>query len=262
MDSVQDAALRAMVLAAGYGTRLGDITRRTPKPMLRLAERPVLEYILRNLAVHGFRDIAINLHFMPEIIEGYFGDGSSQNVRLTYSYEAELLGTAGGVKKMEAYLGAGEAFLVHYGDVVSDQDLTAMLGFHRRKNALATLLVHRRARSNSIVDLDDQGRIVELLERPSSRQPRSRATWVNSGICVCAPEILDEIPAGVFSDLPRDVFSRLFDTGRLYGFHLTGYRCAVDSPERLAEARQAVTDGRCRVALPNAPQPGGRYAPS
>ncbi len=238
-----------MVLCAGYGTRLGGLTRRTPKPMVRLDDRPLLEVILRNLAAHGFRDVAINLHFMPEVIEDHFGDGSALGVHLTYRREEELLGTAGGVKNMEPFLRAGDAFLVHYGDVVTDQDFASMLDFHRLKGALATLLVHRRARSNSVVDLDEEGRVVLFLERPDEwHRPEAESTWVNSGICLCAPEILERIPAGTFSDLPRDVFPALVRTGRLYGFPLSGYRCAVDSPARLEEAREALRDGRCRVA--------------
>ena len=242
-----------MVLCAGYGTRLGDLTRRTPKPMLRLAGRPLLEHILRNLAAHGFGEIAINLHFEPKVIEDYFGDGSSLAVRLIYSQEDELLGTAGGVKNMETFLRAGDAFLVHYGDVLTDQDLTSMLEFHRHKGALATLLVHRRARSNSIVDLDEEGRVVRFLERPAERsRPEAASTWVNSGVTICAPEILQRIPAGRTSDLPRDVFPGLVESGRFYGFPLSGYRCAVDSPARLEEARKATQDGRCRIPEPRA----------
>ncbi len=240
-----------MVLCAGYGTRLGDLTRRTPKPMLSLAGRPLLEHILRNLAAHGFREIAINLHFEPRVIKDYFGDGSSLKVRLIYSQEDKLLGTAGGVKSMEAFLKDGDAFLVHYGDILTDQDLASMLDFHRHKGALATLLVHRRARSNSIVDLDDDGRVVRFLERPSEEaRPEAAWTWVNSGVTICDPEVLQRIPADRFSDLPRDIFPTLVESGRLYGFPLSGYRCAIDSPARLEQARKAVRDGLCRIPKP------------
>lgn len=242
--------MRAMVLCAGYGTRLGDLTRDTPKPMFRLQERPMLEYIICRLAWHGFRQIAINLHFMPDAIRDYFGDGSRFGVELVYSYELELLGTAGGIKKMEDFLGAGEAFMVHYGDVLTDQDFTAMLHFHRERNALATLLLHQRARANSVVSLDKEGRIIGFLERPTEEARRGvKSPWVNSGICICDPQLLDEIPADIVRDLPRDIFPRLIDSGRLYGFPLSGYRCAVDSPDRVIEARAAIADGRCQIQL-------------
>ena len=241
--------MRAMVLCAGYGTRLGDLTRELPKPMLCLHGRPLLEYIICHLVHHGFDQIAINLHFMPEMIREYFGDGSTINVQLTYSYEPELLGTAGGIKNMEHFLRQGDLFLVQYGDVLTDQDLTAMVEFHRARRTLATLLVHQRAHSNSVVSLDEEGRIVGFLERPTEQARHGvDSPWVNSGICICDPEFLDAIPANVSSDLPRDVFPELVGSGRLYGFPLSGYRCAIDSPERLAEARSALAEGRCRIS--------------
>lgn len=248
MDS--GGEMRAMVLSAGYGARLGDLTRDMPKPMLRLQGHPMLEYMICHLARHGFNQIAINLHFMPDVIRDYFGDGSRFGVELVYSYEPELLGTAGGVKKMADFLGAEGAFMMHYGDVLTNQDFTAMLRFHRERNALATLLLHQRARSNSVVSLDEKGRIIGFLERPTEEARRGvLSPWVNSGICVCNPQLLDEIPADSVCDLPRDIFPRLIASGRLYGFPLSGYRCAVDSPDRLAEARAAIADGRCRIQL-------------
>ena len=243
--------MRAMVLCAGYGTRLGDLTRDIPKPMLLLQERPILEYNILNLARHGFNQIAINLHFLPEMIRDYFGDGSCWKVTLSYSYEPELLGTAGGVKKMEHFLRQGDAFLVQYGDVLTDQDLTAMLHFHRERRSLATLLLHQRARSNSVVTLDEERRVIGFLERPTEEARCGvDAAWVNSGICLCDPEFLDAIPADIPCDLPRDIFPKLVDSGRLFGFPLSGYRCAIDSPQRLAEARSALEEGRCRIPLP------------
>ena len=243
--------MRAMVLCAGYGTRLGELTRDVPKPMLRLQGRPILEYIICNLARHGFDQIAVNVHFMPHMITDYFGNGSRWHVELTYSHEAELLGTAGAVKRMEHFLRRGNPFLVQYGDVLTDQDFTAMLEFHRVQHALTTSLVHERAHSNSVVTLDEAGCVVGFLERPSDEARRGvGSTWANSGICICDSGVLDAIAADVPCDLPQDVFPGLMAGGRLYGFPLSGYRCAIDSPERLAEARSALMQGRCRIPLP------------
>ena len=240
--------MKAMVLCAGLGTRLGDLTREIPKPMLAIQGQPLLAYLLGNLRRHGFEQIAINLHFKPEMIREHFGDGVRDQLALTYSYEPKLLGTAGGVKNLEAYFRDEPAFLVHYGDILTDQDFTAMLAFHRERHALATLLVHQRLKSNSIVNLDDTGRITAFLERPDEKSRAGQSSrWVNSGVCLCAPEVLDAIPAGVPCDLPRDIFPKLIASNRVYGFALTGYRCAIDSPERLAEARAAQADGRCRA---------------
>lgn len=230
-----------MVLCAGYGTRMGDLTRETPKPMLLLEGRPMLEHIICHLARHGFDEIAINLHFMPEIIQNYFGNGSKWRVEIKYSYEPELLGTAGGVKRMADYLCQDGVFLVQYGDVLTDQDFQAMLKFHQQKQALATILVHARALSNSIVCLDAAGRITRFLERPVDAEREGLSSpWVNSGVAVCDAALLSEIPVDRPCDLPRDVYGRLTAKGNIYGFPLSGYRCAVDSPARLAQAREAI----------------------
>jgi NDP-sugar pyrophosphorylase family protein len=251
--------MKAMVLCAGYGTRLGDLTRECPKPMLPLHDRPLLAYLLSHLKSQGFTEVAINLHFFPAAIRDWFGDGSRWQMRLTYSYEEQLLGTAGGVKKMEHFFRDQAAILVQYGDVLTDQDFQALLKAHGERNALATLLVHQRARSNSIVNFDPTGRITGFLERPSAMaQAGVESPWVNSGVCVCAPQILDFVPAGQICDLPRDIFSRLVNTGRLYALPLTGYRCAIDSPARLEEARAALAAGHCRIqplSRPDLPAP-------
>jgi NDP-sugar pyrophosphorylase family protein len=242
--------MKAMVLCAGHGTRLGDLTKEIPKAMLPLHGHPLLAYIISHLKSHDFDQIAINLHFRPEVIRDYFSDGSKFNATLTYSYEPELLGTAGGVKKMESYFRAEDAFLIHYGDILTDQDFTAMLSFHRTHNALATLLVHQRAKSNSAVSMDEQGRILSFLERPSEEDRQAvKSSWASSSICICDPGILDFIPAKITCDLPRFVFPRLVESRRLYGFPLSGYRCAIDSPERLAEAKSALVQGQCRMAI-------------
>jgi mannose-1-phosphate guanylyltransferase/phosphomannomutase len=220
--------------------------------MLRLNGRPMLEYILVNLKRHGFDQIAINLHFMPEAIRAYFDDGSRWRLALTYSHETELLGTAGGVKRMQDFLRGGDAFLVHYGDVITDQDFTALLRFHRERRASVTVLVHKRKHSNSVVVLDSQNRVVNFLERPAdSERNVVESTWVNSGICICSPEVLNAMPARLAGDLPRDVFPKLVADGRVYGFPLLGYRCAIDSPERLAEAQAALAEGRCSIEMPD-----------
>lgn len=251
--------MKAMVLAAGYGTRLGDLTRETPKPKLDVEGRPLLEHILRHLAAQGVEEVIVNLHFHPEAIIAHFGDGSGLGLRITYSREPVLLGTAGALRKVAGHLRGGP-FLVQYGDVVTDMDLRALLDRHREGVALATLLLHRRAGSNSAIRMDDAGRITAFLERPSEEERRTiESPWVNSGICVLSPEILDHIPSRIPSDLPRDVFAPLTAGGRLFGVPLRGYRCAVDSPARLEELRAAIREGRCR--FPWSRRPALAHAP-
>ena len=242
--------MKAMVLCAGYGTRLGALTRDVPKPMLPVAGYPLLAYVLSNLQRHGFDQVAINLHFRPEVIRDYFGQGADWQTSITYSEESRLLGTAGGLKSMAHFFQEEEAFLVHYGDILTDQNFIPMLEFHRQRRALATLLVHQRVRSNSVLTLDKLGRITEFQERPdeSHRQPQE-SPWVNSGICIGSPELLEAIPEDQACDLARDIFPKLVSSERLYGFALSGYRCAIDSEERLAQAAQAVESAACTIRL-------------
>jgi len=237
-----------MVLCAGYGTRLGNLTDATPKAMLLIEGKPILEYILSNLSFYGFREIVINLHFMPELIRSYFRDGSDWGIELQYSYEPVLLGTAGAIKKMESFLAQDETFLLHYGDIITDQNFSEMMSFHDKKKAIGTLLLHKRLKSNSIVEMDETGKIALFLERPQSdNHPARQRSWVNSGVSIFDREIFRCIPSESFCDLPRDIFPGIIETGRLFGYPLSSYRCAVDSPERYKEAQRAISAGECRI---------------
>ena len=241
--------MKAMVLCAGDGTRLGDLTKETPKPMLPLLGRPLLSYILAHLRDQGFKEIAVNLHFRPDVVRNYFGLGTKLGVRLEYFEEPALLGTAGGLKNAARFFDH-EPFLVHYGDILTDQDFRSMLHMHQERNALVTMLTHQRAKSNSIVAVDADYRVTHFLERPDEtiRNSVVASPWVNSGVCICDPALLTEVPAGVVCDLPRDIFPKLISTRRVFSHPLSGYRCAIDSPQRFAEAQSALLEGRCRAA--------------
>jgi len=231
--------MKAMVLAAGSGTRMGGLTRELPKPMLDVGGTPILGHILANLARHGFRQVVVNLHHHGEAIEAHCGDGTRYGMAITYVHEEHLLGTAGSVRNARANFAGTGPVLVHYGDVLTDQDLGALLETHRSRAALATLLLHRRSNSNSVVVLDAESRIVRLLERPTPEERSAvDSPWVNSGVYLLDPSVLDLIPPGTPCDFPRDIFPGLIAGGRVFGHPLEGYRCAIDSPERLEQARR------------------------
>jgi mannose-1-phosphate guanylyltransferase len=237
--------MKAVVLCAGYGTRLGSLTEETPKPMLPMAGRPMLEHILVHLRRHGFSKIAINLHFRPEVITSYFGDGRRWDLELSYFAEPTLLGTAGALVPMRGFLQGEAAFLVQYGDVITNADLSAMRAAHIEQAADATIMVHERARSNSVVALDRERRVIGFLERPTEEQRQTlSSSWVNSGVGLFAPTVLDWIPERVPADLPRDVLVPHVPDGRIFAHPLRGYRCAVDSPERYAAADEAIRAGQ------------------
>jgi mannose-1-phosphate guanylyltransferase/phosphomannomutase len=243
--------VKAIVLCAGMGTRLGQLTCETPKPLLPLHGHPLLAFTIAHLARQGFREIGINLHYLPGKIVEFLGDGSRFGVSIHYSFEGSLMGTAGALKLFESFLNGADEFLVQYGDILTDQNFRSMVAFHREHRALATLLLHQRSRSNSIVDLDESERVTGFWERPDE-ETRSRLAshWVNSGICVLDTAVLAQIPHDTVCDLPKDIYTGLVNTRRLFGFPLSGYRCAIDSPERYREAEAAVVERRWFEHLP------------
>jgi len=235
---------KAIILCAGYGTRLGGLTRSIPKPMLPVKGRPLLEYAIRYLACQNIKRIAINVHFCSEQIIGYFKEGNSFGVSITYFHEQELLGTAGAVKNMSDWISDSNNFCVFYGDLLIDMDLTELFSFHCRKNALATIVLHCRKGSNSIVKMNEESRIVKFIERPlDAHRAEIENPWVNSGVYAFHSDILKFIPAKQTLDFPGDIFGKIIDREQLLGFPLTGYRCAVDSPERYDRAERAVENG-------------------
>lgn len=240
--------MHALVLSAGFGTRLGALTQLTPKPMLDLHGRPLLEYIVRHLGWCGYRKLGINLHFLPDVIRNHFGSGAEFGASIQYSPEPDLLGTAGGVKQMSDVVASGDHFLVHYGDILTDMDFAPLVARHRENNALVTILVHRRAGSNSIVGFDENGRVNQFLERPTDAERAGiESAWVNSGIWICSPSLLERIPAGVKCDLARDILPTLVADLCVSAYPLEGFRVAIDSEQRLESARSALADGTCQL---------------
>jgi len=240
--------MKALVLCAGFGTRLGALTSDLPKPLLPILGEPLLAYTLRHLASQGVTDVALNLHYHGDQICRLVGDGSQYGVRVQYSVEEQPLGTAGAVRRLSDFFRGEAAFLVMYGDLLTDQALTPLLEAHRGHDADATLLLHQRAGSNSRVRLGSDCRIVAFAERPVGTAPEyDGPPWVNSGMYVVHERAIDLIPEGV-ADFPRDVFEPRLATSRFFGVPLTGFRCAIDSAERYAMAEEAAASGRCRLA--------------
>jgi len=200
--------MRAMLLGAGRGTRVRPLTERVPKPMIPLLGRPIMEHLLDVLRNAGVTAVMTNVFHLGEVIESYFGDGHRFGVDMVYSWEHELLGSGGGLKRVEDFFQGG-TFLVVCGDALVDLDVTAVVARHRRRGAMATLVLKptETPECYGIVELDDDERIVSFQEKP----PRSeaRTNLANTGIYVFEPEILSLIPAGRTFDLGGDLFPDL-----------------------------------------------------
>jgi mannose-1-phosphate guanylyltransferase/mannose-1-phosphate guanylyltransferase/phosphomannomutase len=196
--------LRAQVLAAGLGTRLRPLTYEIPKPMVPVLDRPVMAHIVDLLHRHGVKDVIANLHYFPDTIRDYFGDG------LTYRYEEELLGTAGGVRNCADFLTAeGGPFLIISGDALTDIDLTRFLERHKAAGGIATLAVKRVAdtREYGVVIHDADGRISGFQEKPDPAEALSDLG--NCGMYLFEPEIFDYFPEADPVDWAHDVFPAL-----------------------------------------------------
>lgn len=215
--------MKAVILAGGAGTRLQPLTTELPKPMVSLLGRPVLEHILLLLRRHQVTEAAVTLHYHPEAITGYFGDGSAWGMRLHYFYEDTPLGTAGGVRACRDFLGQ-EDFLVISGDCVSDFDLTDCYRLHRQRQAEATLLLHRVAEplEYGLVRTDQEGKVLAFVEKPGWGQVFT--DQVNTGIYLLAPSVLDLVPEGEPFDFSKNLFPELLRQKRaLYGQVPAGY---------------------------------------
>jgi mannose-1-phosphate guanylyltransferase len=225
--------MRAMVLAAGLGTRLRPLTYEINKPMVPVLDRPVMAHIVDLLDRHGFGETIANLHYFPDSIREYFGE------RLAYRTEAELLGTAGGVRGCAEFFG-DEAFLVISGDALTDIDLRAFADRHREAGGVATLAVKKVAdtREYGVVLHDRAGRITGFQEKPEPDEALSDLG--NCGIYIFEPRIFDYFPDRPFVDWAQDVFPALL-AGDV-PFHIHEVRDYWNDVGSLAELRQGTFD--------------------
>jgi mannose-1-phosphate guanylyltransferase len=225
--------MRAMVLAAGLGTRLRPLTYEITKPMVPVLDRPVMEHILDLLARHSFQQVIANLHYFPEMIREYFGE------RISYSDEPELLGTAGGVRACAQFFG-DEPFVIVSGDALTDIDLTAFAERHRSARGIATLAVKRVSdtREYGVVLHDSEGRVTGFQEKPHPDDALSNLG--NCGIYTFDPAIFDYFPQRPFVDWAQDVFPALLEADvPFHIYELSEYWNDIGS---LAELRRGTFD--------------------
>lgn len=241
---------KAMVLAAGLGTRLRPLTDLISKPMTPIVNKPVMEHIIELLVEHGFDEVVCNLHWYPEAIKDYFGDGSKYNIKITYSYEPELLGTAGGVKKVEAFF-EGQTFLILSGDALTDIDLTELMDFHRKKGGICTLVLTEvdDPSQYGVVITDDESRITGFQEKPLMGEAKS--SLANSGIYVFEPDIFSHIPYGSFYDFGRDLYPKLLKAGiAYYGYKHDRYWNDVGSLDQYQQGNFDALEGKVKLNIP------------
>jgi len=235
--------MKAMVLAAGLGTRLRPLTFELPKPMVPVLDRPVMAHIVDLLDRHGYTDVIANLHYFPETIREYFGD------RLVYREEPELLGTAGGVRNCADFLD-GDTFLIISGDALTDIDLDAFVARHKQAGGIGTLAVKRveNTREFGVVLHDADGRITGFQEKPDPAEALSDLG--NCGMYLFEPEIFDYFPRTEFVDWANDVFPALLANDVPFHIHeIDEYWNDVGSLSELKEGTFDAMQGALRVEL-------------
>ena len=240
--------MKAVIMAGGEGSRLRPLTCNRPKPMVPIANKPVMEHIIELLKKYGIRDIAVTLQYMPEIIKDYFSDGSEFGVNLKYFTEDVPLGTAGSVKNAENFL--DETFIVISGDALTDINLDKALEFHKKSSAIATLVLKKVENpiEYGVVVTDRIGRITRFLEKPSWGEVFSDT--VNTGIYVLAPEVLSYIKPNQRFDFSKDLFPILLNQNKpMYGFVTDDYWCDIGDLEAYVSVQNDILDKKVDIQI-------------
>jgi len=245
--------MKAMVLAAGQGTRLHPLTERTPKALVPVAGRPMIDYCLLLLKRHGIRDIIINLHHLGDQIESYLGDGKRWGLQITYSKEPELLDTGGGLLKAKPFLQDG-TFIVINTDVLIDLSLRELMAYHEEKRAVATLVLRLDPLADQYgsMDIDGDGRIHRFLQTRIDPAFSGAATKLMfTGVQILEPRVFDYLESDrilrKFSTT-KDTYPRmLLGQERLFGFRFDGFWQDVGTASRIKEAEESLAAGKATL---------------
>lgn len=233
--------MKAFILAAGAGTRLRPLTDSCPKPMLPIAGEPLLAHTLHWLRRYAISEAALNLHHLPEVVRTGLGNGAQFGMRLHYSYEPELLGTAGAARRIAEHDPSffDQTFVVIYGDLLLDLNLADLLAFHRERASMFTIALKHTdtPQSQGMIEVDASGRVLRFVEKP---QVWTGGDVANAGVYICEPAVIERIPPG-FSDFGHDIIPALLREGApVYGRPLQGYLLDIGTPQAYATAQQLI----------------------
>jgi mannose-1-phosphate guanylyltransferase/phosphomannomutase len=238
--------MKAVVMAGGFGTRLRPLTEKLPKPMAYVANRPMMEQVVRLLAKQGIREHEVLLYFFPEKISSYFGDGSRWGVEMTHHTTEADYGTAGAVKAAESRL--TDTFLVISADIITDFDLTKAVEFHKERKAAVTIVLTRAPNplQYGIVITEEDGRVVRFLEKPGWGEVFSDT--INTGIYIIDPGVLSLIPAKKNFDFSKNLFPTMLQRGdRLFGYVAEGYWKDVGNLDEYLNVHLDIMAGKVRI---------------
>ena len=266
--------MKAMILAAGKGTRVRPITHIVPKPMIPILQKPVMEFLLELLREHGFTEVMVNVSHLAEEIENYFRDGQRFGVEIAYSFEGRIedgeligdaMGSAGGLKKIQTFQRFfDDTFVVLCGDALIDLDLSEAVRRHKQKGAMASLITKRVPRdqvsSYGVVVTDEEGRVRSFQEKPAVDEAAS--DMINTGIYIFEPEVLDFVPEGEPFDTGADLFPRLVaNNAPFYALPMEFEWVDIGKVPDYWQAIRSVLQGQVRqVSIPGKEVRPGIYA--
>ena len=244
--------MQALVLAGGEGTRLRPLTHTVPKPVLPLAGRPHVAYVIDWLERHGVDDVIVSCGFLAEEMKRPLAE-LEPGVKIRYAEEPDPRGTAGAIRFAEDML--GDRFLVLNGDVLCDLDLSALIAQHEHTGAQATIALYPVADPSGygLVHRRDDGEITEFLEKPEPDQIETDE--INAGAYLLEHSVLDLIPPDRAVSIEREVFPELIGKG-LYGIRLEGYWIDIGTPDRFLEANWDILEGRVQTLVSAAIEDG------
>lgn len=234
-----------MILAAGYGSRLRPLTDNLPKPLVPILNRPVLEYIISHVRRAGIRDIIINLHYQGEHIHAWLGNGERLGVTVTYSEEEEILGSAGGVRRVRSFFKDAPALIIH-GDLLFDIDLRVLIQYHHSHQAHATLVLHpaHHRYNYGKITVNPQGEIARFVDHQAPWVTGPFIDTVFTGVQVLDPMVLDTIRTERIAILTTDVYPQLLHRPwRFYGYLMQGYWSDIGTPLSYWEANLDMVRG-------------------
>ena len=239
--------MKSIILSAGLGSRAKPLTNAVPKVMLKIGGKPLLEHQIILCRKYGIKEIAVNLHYKPKIITDYFQNGNKWGVKITYSYEKKLLGTAGALKKLINYWN-NQPFLMLYGDNFTSIDLSKIINFSQKHQAPCnmTLFLSSEPWTQGVVKTDNKGRVIQFVEKPE--KDKIKTNWVDAGISIFNPKILKYIPSDKYFDLGRDFFPLLIKKGiPIHTLKVTDYIQDIGTPKRYKKAKMDLKKGIAKL---------------
>lgn len=225
-----------VIMAGGLGTRLGELTKDTPKPMLKVGAKPMVEHIIDMFVSHGFTKFMLSVNFKAEVIKEYFGDGSKFGIEVKYLEEKKRLGTGGALSLIDTEL--NEPFFVTNGDVLSSLDYEKLLNFHKEQNTTATMCIRKDSYQipYGVIEIDEENNIKAMKEKPI------KEFFINTGIYVLEPKVLEFVPKNEFFDLPS-LFDVLKTDGKVIkSFEITDYWIDMGKPSDYEKVQKDLSE--------------------